>query len=506
MAQTGLNYNDAVRTLTGSEMKEWRYSIEGYVNKIERLSKYNPEKAKQLQLELDTLAMRSRISRLDTLKASINAEVGIKTLKDEGAINKGFTEVFNKSYSSIQSDFKTKGAQVETKVDKKFVEDTAKHPWSGSNFSDNIWGTKKDKLCELLNKHITIGSIQGLDVNQITENMRKELNSDFRSTQRIVRTELNYALGQANLKAYGDDGIKQYEMLACGDNRMCEDCEGVDGQKFNIEDATPGVNYHPMHANCRCTSVPVVDRSWMDDITPADDPPVEEMTADEKAVEEKAVEKTVEKAVEKIEKDGIIKEKEKSNYDLKSITDANMDFYNSKDFENVAKEALEPITDNPKVVESFINASREILEAKGKTALEAGIFIDLDTAEIISKSFNSKEPLAVNVEPEELKRIFLNDKYKRFVAVHNHPNSTFPSYGDLKTAFNRGEKQKYSVIICHDGTVYAYDTPNSYIKDRFGESDFLTIQDEHYNDFNKFAAEMHEAFAITIRRYNNGKK
>jgi len=212
------------------------------------------------------------------------------------------------------------------------------------------------------------------------------------------------------------------------------------------------------------------------------------------------------KIVEKSEKNGIIESKEKSGYDIKSITDADMDFYNSGDFEKLAKEALAPITDKPEVVESFVNASREILEAKGKTALEAGTFVDLDNAEIISRNFDSKEPLALDISIDELKRIFLDDKYKNFIAIHNHPNNAFPTYDDLRVAYNRRLKQKYGVVICHDGTVYAYDTPNSYIKDRFGESDFLTIQDEHYNDFNKFAAEMHEAFAITIRRYKNEKK
>gem|GEM_PF-5094221 len=242
------------------------------MNKIERAAKYNPEKAKQLQLELDTLAMRSRITRLDMLKSQINAEIGIKTLKDEGAISKGFKDVFNTSYNNIQSDFKTNGIRANGKLAKDFVDNLIKYPWSGSNFSDNLWGTKKEKLVELLGKHITQGSIQGLDVNKITEKIRKELDSDFKVTQNVVRTELNYALGQSNLAAYKDDKIEEYEMIGCSDNRTCDLCSDLDGKKFKVKDATVGQNYHPLHPRCRCTSAPVVDRSWINDVTPENNP------------------------------------------------------------------------------------------------------------------------------------------------------------------------------------------------------------------------------------------
>lgn len=323
MSQTGLSYNEAIKKLTGQEMKEWRYSLESYMNQIERASKYNPEKAKALQLELDTLAMRSRITRLDMLKSSINAEIWIKTLKDEGVITKGFTDVFNMGYKGIQSDFKTSGIRTNGKLAKNFVEDLMKHPWSGVNFSDNLWGNKKDKLVELLNKHITIGSIQGLNVNKITESIRKDLDSDFKNTQRIVRTELNYSLGQSSLEAYKNDGIKQYEMLSCSDNRRCELCESLDGKKFNIEEAKPGINYHPLHPNCRCTSIPVVDTSWINDITPENNPDGNPNFFEEREQEirkENSIEKDTSKKVENIIKEELSKavEKELKN-EMKSV-------------------------------------------------------------------------------------------------------------------------------------------------------------------------------------------
>lgn len=258
MERTGLNYRESLIKLTNSEMKEWRYSVQGYVNEIERLKAYNPNKAETLKIKLETLVMKSRISRLDMIKSQINVEIGIKTLKDEGVITKGFEKVFNNSFNRIQGDFKING-----KLDKDIVNQIMKNPYKRENFSDNLWGDKREKLMQLLNKHVKEGFIQGVNVQKLTKLIRDDMGGNYKAIQKVVRTELNYALGQASLTAYKQDGIKQYEYLAELDNRTCDICSPLNGEKFNIDQAIPGINYNPMHPNCRCTTVPVVDKSWM---------------------------------------------------------------------------------------------------------------------------------------------------------------------------------------------------------------------------------------------------
>ena len=59
-SQNGLSIQEATKLLTGDEYRVWRMDIEDYVNKI----KAGEEGLKK---ELNTLAMRSRISRVEKL-------------------------------------------------------------------------------------------------------------------------------------------------------------------------------------------------------------------------------------------------------------------------------------------------------------------------------------------------------------------------------------------------------------------------------------------------------
>ena len=61
-----LTYAEASKLLTGKEFKQWRMSLEEYLDAIDKTGD------NKLLLELNTLAMRKRISRLDKLYADTN--------------------------------------------------------------------------------------------------------------------------------------------------------------------------------------------------------------------------------------------------------------------------------------------------------------------------------------------------------------------------------------------------------------------------------------------------
>ncbi len=72
--------------------------------------------------------------------------------------------------------------------------------------------------------------------------------------RRVVRTESNYCINQAELKGMKDAGFDEYEFISLGENaeNVCDTCDDLDGQRFKISDATVGVNFPPMHPFCRC--------------------------------------------------------------------------------------------------------------------------------------------------------------------------------------------------------------------------------------------------------------
>ncbi len=72
--------------------------------------------------------------------------------------------------------------------------------------------------------------------------------------RRVVRTEHNYCINQAELKGMKDAGFDEYEFASLGENAdgVCHTCDDLDGERFRIEDAVVGVNCPPMHPFCRC--------------------------------------------------------------------------------------------------------------------------------------------------------------------------------------------------------------------------------------------------------------
>ena len=256
MFKTDLSYADAMKYLTSKEFKEFRMSLEEYEAEIERLSEINEELANKLRIELETLAMKSRITRLDSLKTQIDIELSKKISKDYNIVEKGISEVYRDFFKIQTTDFGLTG--VNTVLPKKTLKMLMQQPWSGANFSERIWGNS-EALGKVLKQEIIQSFMQGVSIKDLSDRIEKRFENDRYNTERLVRTELNYAFNQTTKLSYEEAEIEEYEFLAEIDSRTSEICKKLNGEKFKVKDARAGVNYPPMHPHCRSTTVAVLD-------------------------------------------------------------------------------------------------------------------------------------------------------------------------------------------------------------------------------------------------------
>ena len=256
MFKTDLSYADAMKYLTSKEFKEFRMSLEEYEAEIERLSEINEELANKLRIELETLAMKSRITRLDSLKTQIDIELSKKISKDYNVVEKGISEVYRDFFKIQTTDFGLTG--VNTVLPKKTLKMLMQQPWSGANFSERIWGNS-EALGKVLKQEIIQSFMQGVSIKDLSDRIEKRFENDRYNTERLVRTELNYAFNQTTKLSYEEAEIEEYEFLAEIDSRTSEICKKLNGEKFKVKDARAGVNYPPMHPHCRSTTVAVLD-------------------------------------------------------------------------------------------------------------------------------------------------------------------------------------------------------------------------------------------------------
>ena len=82
---------------------------------------------------------------------------------------------------------------------------------------------------------------------------------------RLLYNESSHTTGQANLQAYKDDGIDEYEIVAALDKATCAMCGELDGKHYPRTEAVEGENYPPFHVNCRCVAAPYIPN--LDDLS-----------------------------------------------------------------------------------------------------------------------------------------------------------------------------------------------------------------------------------------------
>lgn len=75
----------------------------------------------------------------------------------------------------------------------------------------------------------------------------------------LARTETINAHADATLNTYEEAGVKgveaEAEFATAQDNRVCPQCEALQGQVFTLEEARGVI---PVHPNCRCAWLPVI--------------------------------------------------------------------------------------------------------------------------------------------------------------------------------------------------------------------------------------------------------
>lgn len=243
---TGLDMAAAQRLLMGSEYRVWRMDLQEYVAKI------NATGDKELLRELNTLAMRSRITRLDALRSETIKEMIRLSEKTERAMSRFLPSAYKDFYyRGLYEIGKTRGLRSAAGVvDGKRIEAVLRTPWSGKNYSERIWHNNA-KLGETIQRNIVAAAHRGVPVSDMVRDVRERMGVGTSDATRLVRTELNYVQNQAALDSIKDAGMEYYRFTATLDNHTTPICRGKDGEVFPVDDAEPGTNMPPLHPRCR---------------------------------------------------------------------------------------------------------------------------------------------------------------------------------------------------------------------------------------------------------------
>lgn len=125
--------------------------------------------------------------------------------------------------------------------------------WSGKHWSDRLWGHVWNFNAQLKDI-VTRGVLTGASIGDMATELMGRTNQLRHRAEAIIRTETAYVAGEAAALSYAQAGIDHYTYLATLDGKTSEICRALDQKTFALEDRQVGVNYPPMHTNCRSTT------------------------------------------------------------------------------------------------------------------------------------------------------------------------------------------------------------------------------------------------------------
>lgn len=255
-----MSYQSTLDYLTDDDRKEFQKDLKYYIDSYK-----NKENALVYRSELQALSTRARVKRLEKLKAALLVEAGrlheylMTDTKD--MLSSIYEESYlYKMYSIDQAGFGVRFDLPPVGI----INELLNYPWSGKNYSSKVWD-KTNNFTEKVGEVMTQGLVQGKPIDSIVKDMRNSIvgkkgkGGRIYDYKRLVRTEAAFIAEQATIRSYNDANVEKYEYLATLDLRTSVICQRLDGKKFLVKDAKTMVNYPPMHAFCRSTTIPVIE-------------------------------------------------------------------------------------------------------------------------------------------------------------------------------------------------------------------------------------------------------
>lgn len=185
-------------------------------------------------------------------------KLGDKSCK---AISEAFEREYKQVYTSLIDGHISDAAW--STIDEQAAKQVAEQIWcaDGKSWSQRVWGNV-DELQQALNDSLIDCAIRGKKTSDLKKELMERFGVNYRRAETLVRTEMAHIETQSARNRYKKYGINKVQILADTDSRTCPICANLDGKTYDINSKMP----IPVHPNCRCCIVPVIDTKRIDDI------------------------------------------------------------------------------------------------------------------------------------------------------------------------------------------------------------------------------------------------
>ena len=220
-----------------------------------------PEKERALA-EISAPAYQYRIRRIETLQDQAEARLAAVARQEAKLAKAHYTRVIGDSYLYGVYDVQRAagvGFHFHALSDRAVsAMVNARWPKLGITYSEAVW---KDTaaIAQRIRQDVVLGVMTGLPARRAMEQIEEDFRVRAYEARRLVRTETARMAAEADKASMEACGIEEYEFCATLDEATCSRCGALDGKRFPAKQGEPGVNMEPLHPNCGCYTVPVVE-------------------------------------------------------------------------------------------------------------------------------------------------------------------------------------------------------------------------------------------------------
>jgi len=117
-------------------------------------------------------------------------------------------------------------------------------------------------MSQVMRDQVTESIFLGESPQKMAKRMERVDEISSVRAKRNARTITTAVANEAQMDSYKRDGIRKYRWVATFDERTCPACGAMDGREFELGKG----QYPPIHPNCRCTTVAVLDKEAQDKV------------------------------------------------------------------------------------------------------------------------------------------------------------------------------------------------------------------------------------------------
>lgn len=192
-----------------------------------------------------------RFNRYYELLNNIQQELYKSGIRITALYNRHFYNLYKENSLLVGKQF-----NLATTINEETAKKVINAVWvnDGKNWSDRLWANQT-----LLANKLEQGMIDcvsaGYSPDLLKQSLMNIFNTSYHNASTLARTELAHIYTQSTIEKYREAGITHYKFLATPDERECSQCQELNGKTFPLDEVKI-----PVHPNCRCTTLAVLEK------------------------------------------------------------------------------------------------------------------------------------------------------------------------------------------------------------------------------------------------------